>query len=132
MAAKDDIVADLFEIDVLRRSLLAAQAIVDGDVKSSMRNLTARLPDFGVMDEAVGERRTGAHAGAPGFAQHYANACAALDGNRQTLSALLGDLAKAARLIHDNYQHAAKNDTISAKSVSSALTGVEADFKPTR
>lgn len=122
MAAKDDIVADLSEIDVLRRSLLAAQAIVDGDVKTSMRHLGSRLPDFGGMTEAAGTQ---------GFAQHYADACAALDGNRQTLSALLGDLAKAAQQIHDNYQHAAKNDTISAKSVASALSGVENDFKKT-
>jgi uncharacterized protein YukE len=119
MAGKDDIVADLSEIAGLRRSLVAAQGIVDGDVRRSVERLAAQRIDFGALHEA----------GA--FAAAYHTACGNVHANLATLSGMLGDLAKAAQQIHDNYQHAAKTDTISAKSVQSALAGVEADFKPT-
>ncbi|NUR61319.1 MAG: hypothetical protein HOV87_22060 [Catenulispora sp.] len=118
MAGKDDIVADLSEIAVLRRSLLTTQGIVDGGVRKSMERLSTQVVDFGHMQEA-GD-----------FAAAYRGSCANLYANLSTLSGMLGDLAKAAQLIHDNYQHAANTDTISAKSVESALSGVEADFKP--
>lgn len=118
MAGQDDIVADLSAIKTLQQTLVGIQKeLVDGSVKNYMGLLAGQAVDFGGMEEAHG------------FLSAYKGACAELEQNRQTLSMLLTDLAKAAQTIEDNYRNAAKNDMISAKSVQSALSGVDSDFK---
>ena len=120
MAGKDDITVDISKIDDLRKSLLTTMAIVDGLLKptGATGRLMSQTVDFGQMDEAIA------------FTKAYYTAVTELASNQSLLAKMLGDLAMAAQRIHDNYQHAAKSDTISAKSVEAALAGVETDFHP--
>ena len=121
MAGKDDIHADVAQIYQLRKTLLDVKGIVDAlsAPNGSMGRLRSQHVDFGWMDEAVA------------FRNGYYTAMSDLQRNQSVLSKMLGDLAVAAQQIHDNYQHAANSDTISAKSVQAALAGVETDFHPT-
>jgi hypothetical protein len=120
MAGKDDITVDVAKIDDLRKALLGTRAIVDGLLapRGTVGRLAGQSVDFGRMDEAIG------------FTNAYHTAVADVRWNHSVLAKMLGDLAMAAQRIHDHYQHAAKNDTISAKSVEAALSGVETDFHP--
>jgi hypothetical protein len=113
----DDITADLRELATLRTKLLSLQTMVDGDLKTRMDNAGRQPIDFGAIDEA---------AEFGGLA--YRNAVSAMDTNRQNLSKLLGDLAAAAKTIHDNYADAGQSDHISAQSVQNAIQPVETDF----
>lgn len=121
MAGGDDITVDVSKIYDLRKALLSTKAIVDGLLApaGAMGRLANQAVDFGRMEEARA------------FATAYRTALADLASNQSVLAKMLGDLAMAAQQIHDNYQHAAKSDTISAKSVEAALAGVETDFHPT-
>lgn len=113
----DDIRADLPELQALHSKLLSLQTTVDGDLKTRIDNASTQPIDFGITNEA---------AQFGGLA--YRNAVDAMETNRANLSKLLGDLAAAAKTIHDNYTNASGDDTISAQSVQNAIKPVESDF----
>jgi hypothetical protein len=113
----DDITADLRELVTLRTTVAGLQTMADGDLRSRMDSAARQPIDFGVISEATlfGDLA-------------YRDAVNAMETNRRNLAKLLGDLAAAAKTIHDNYASAGQNNHISAQSVQKAIQPVEDDF----